>query len=63
MICKCGKSKTSVADSRPFNDGKAVWRRRVCKKCDKSFVTFEVDSSQVSMGGKITWRSQDYVTK
>ena len=58
MICMCGKAKTSVKDVRPFEDGRTIWRRRVCKKCGKSFSTFEVDSTRFAVGGKIDWRSQ-----
>lgn len=39
MKCpKCG-NKTGVDDTRPYHQ--IVERRRVCKKCGHSFITFE----------------------
>lgn len=37
----CLESDTSVKDSRESDEGKAIRRRRECKKCNKRFTTFE----------------------
>lgn len=44
---QCGGSKTSVADSREFNNGllRALRRRRACKECGHRYNTLEVPES------------------
>lgn len=37
----CGHLETSVSNSRPTKHAKAIWRRRSCNKCKKTFSTYE----------------------
>lgn len=37
----CGKDDTAVLESRIFEDGKGIRRRRECIKCSKRFTTIE----------------------
>ena len=37
----CQHMGTRVLDSRPFNDGKSIRRRRECERCHRRFTTFE----------------------
>lgn len=42
MICvNCFHSTTSVSNSRPHKKRPAVWRRRLCPNCKKTFTTVE----------------------
>ena len=38
----CGHLGTRVLDTRPYNDGKSIKRRRECEECARRFTTFEV---------------------
>jgi len=38
----CESMRTRVLDSRPFNDGKQIRRRRECEQCNKRFTSFEI---------------------
>ena len=40
MICSCGAA-SAVKDTRQINDGKNVWRRRICIGCGAQFTTVE----------------------
>lgn len=37
----CGKNNDKVVDSRSWNQGKAIKRRRLCLSCRRRFVTLE----------------------
>lgn len=37
----CGKTETSVIDSREADDTTSIRRRRMCNACDKRFTTYE----------------------
>ncbi len=37
----CGFEDTQVKDSRPYDDGAGIRRRRHCGKCDERFTTLE----------------------
>lgn len=37
----CSHEETQVLDSRVYEDGRAVRRRRRCEHCDKRFTTYE----------------------
>ncbi len=37
----CGQEKDRVVDSRPYQDGRSVRRRRECESCGKRFTTYE----------------------
>jgi transcriptional repressor NrdR len=37
----CGSTDTSVKDSRPAEDGRAIRRRRQCPQCEMRFTTYE----------------------
>ncbi|MDZ4722916.1 MAG: transcriptional regulator NrdR [candidate division Zixibacteria bacterium] len=42
MRCpKCGHEEDKVVDSRPYQDGRAIRRRRECLGCAERFTTFE----------------------
>ena len=41
MLCIYCSNETKVGNSRPTNQGKAVWRRRVCKTCKAAYTTIE----------------------
>lgn len=42
MVCPfCLHKKTDVYNTRPTKNGAAVWRRRRCLNCDKTFTTQE----------------------
>ncbi len=44
----CGSLETEVADSRPWDDGTSIKRRRRCKYCEYRFNTFErIESFQI----------------
>ena len=46
MKCpNCGTSETKVVDSRPFEDGTCIRRRRVCTECGNKFYTYETAES------------------
>ena len=46
MRCpKCGVEDTKVVDSRPFEDGRCIRRRRVCPSCGNKFFTYETAES------------------
>jgi len=38
---KCGHEEDKVVDSRPYQDGRAIRRRRECLGCAERFTTFE----------------------
>ncbi|OEH84445.1 transcriptional regulator NrdR [Desulfuribacillus stibiiarsenatis] len=38
----CESMRTRVLDSRPFNDGKQIRRRRECEQCSKRFTSYEI---------------------
>lgn len=37
----CGFQEDKVVDSRPYQDGRAIRRRRECLQCGKRYTTFE----------------------
>ncbi len=37
----CGHQEDKVVDSRPYQDGRAIRRRRECLNCGERFTTFE----------------------
>ncbi len=37
----CNNQHTNVSNTRSTEQGKSIWRRRVCKKCKKLFSTYE----------------------
>jgi len=37
----CGKSSTSVKNSRPTKENTQIWRRRYCENCKETFTTHE----------------------
>ena len=37
----CGHQEDKVVDSRPYQDGRAIRRRRECLACSERFTTFE----------------------
>jgi len=37
----CGHEEDKVVDSRPYQDGRAIRRRRECLKCSQRFTTYE----------------------
>ena len=37
----CGHQEDKVVDSRPYQDGRAIRRRRECLECSKRYTTFE----------------------
>jgi len=37
----CNHNDSKVTDSRERDNGEAIWRRRLCLKCEKKFSTFE----------------------
>ena len=39
--CRCGKEETKVLESRLSQDGKSIRRRRLCRKCEYRFTTYE----------------------
>ena len=42
MKCpECGEGSTQVKDSRNYEEGNYIKRRRICNKCGKRFNTFE----------------------
>ncbi|MFO7890274.1 MAG: transcriptional regulator NrdR [bacterium] len=42
MVCPyCGKNNDKVVDSRSWNNGKAIRRRRLCLNCNRRFITLE----------------------
>lgn len=42
MRCpRCGHEEDKVVDSRPYQDGRAIRRRRECLGCAERFTTFE----------------------
>ncbi len=42
MVCPyCGKNNDKVVDSRSWNKGKAIRRRRLCLNCNRRFTTLE----------------------
>lgn len=42
MKCpNCKYQKTEVVDSRSFNDGESIKRRRQCNECNHKFITYE----------------------
>jgi len=42
MKCpECGHEEDKVVDSRPYQDGRAIRRRRECLKCGKRYTTYE----------------------
>jgi len=42
MVCPyCGKNNDKVVDSRSWNKGKAIRRRRLCLNCKRRFTTVE----------------------
>ena len=46
MKCpNCGTADTKVVDSRPFEDGVVIRRRRVCPACGNKFFTYETAES------------------
>ena len=46
MRCpNCGVEDTKVVDSRPFEDGRCIRRRRVCPNCGNKFFTYETAES------------------
>ena len=46
MKCpNCGTADTKVVDSRPFEDGVVIRRRRVCPVCGNKFFTYETAES------------------
>ena len=46
MKCpNCGTAETKVVDSRPFEDGTCIRRRRVCTECGNKFYTYETAES------------------
>ena len=46
MRCpNCNAEDTKVVDSRPFEDGTCIRRRRVCPVCKNKFFTFETAES------------------
>ena len=46
MKCpNCGVPDTKVVDSRPFEDGVVIRRRRVCSACGNKFFTYETAES------------------
>ena len=46
MKCpNCGAADTKVVDSRPFEDGNVIRRRRVCSECGNKFFTYETAES------------------
>ena len=46
MKCpNCGVPDTKVVDSRPFEDGVVIRRRRVCPACGNKFFTYETAES------------------
>lgn len=38
----CKNKDTTVTNSRPYQKGCQVWRRRYCSNCDKTFTTKEI---------------------
>lgn len=38
----CGFAESKVLDSRPFDDGEKIKRRRECLSCSMRFTTFEI---------------------
>ena len=46
MKCpNCSAADTKVVDSRPFEDGTCIRRRRVCTECGNKFYTYETAES------------------
>ena len=46
MKCpNCGAIDTKVVDSRPFEEGSVIRRRRVCPECGNKFFTYETAES------------------
>ncbi len=46
MKCpNCGATDTKVVDSRPFEEGSVIRRRRVCPECGNKFFTYETAES------------------
>lgn len=46
MKCpNCNAADTKVVDSRPFEDGTCIRRRRVCTECGNKFYTYETAES------------------
>ena len=42
MKCpQCGHQEDKVVDSRPYQDGRAIRRRRECLKCGERYTTYE----------------------
>jgi transcriptional repressor NrdR len=37
----CREDWNDVKNSRPTKDGDQIWRRRICRKCGKTFTTYE----------------------
>lgn len=37
----CGEQEDKVVDSRPYQDGRAIRRRRECLNCSQRFTTYE----------------------
>ena len=44
----CGVPDTMVFDTRPFEDGNKIKRRRACNNCHKRFSTIETAAERVS---------------
>lgn len=51
MRCpECGHEEDKVVDSRPYQDGRAIRRRRECLKCGSRFTTYEyVESGSLTV--------------
>ena len=46
MKCmRCGCDDTKVLESRLASDGRSVRRRRICRKCDHRFTTYEKEET------------------
>ena len=46
MKCpNCNAAETKVVDSRPFDNGASIRRRRFCSECGNKFFTFETAES------------------
>ena len=41
----CGEQKSKVVDSRRYEDGQSIRRRRECLKCQRRFTTYEMVES------------------
>ena len=42
MRCtRCGNEETKVLESRLATDGRSIRRRRICRRCDRRYTTYE----------------------